>query len=269
MATPAVRQFAGDIRFWEKQNNGSLLPVIAEPADPSGNQPLEVNALTFGYEAGDEINVLSKRRDARYNQPIHNETLPGTTTVTVTSLEIPPIILARMLFGESTSAVVAAGSVSSVVTVLPANVSVPVQLPHRLISTSPAPVITDNAGTPVAYTAGTDYVIDHRRGQLIIPAGSTITAGSTIQVSYSYAAHVDTTIIGGATPTRQFVITGDMQDRISQENGELRIPQANLTTDGEIDWLASEPIQVTLTGPCVIASGESAPYTFNVYKATA
>jgi len=264
MATPAVRQFAGDIRFWEIGAGGARKPVIPEPTDPTGNQPIETNSLVFGYEAGDEVNVVSKRRGARYNQPIHSETQPGTTNVTTTLLEVPPLILARMLFGEGTSGVVSAGAVSAVAHTV-AVAGVPYQLPHRMLLASPAPVVSKD-GDPL--TAGTDYVIDLRRGQLIAKSNE-ITDGTELAISYSYGAHVSTKIEGGATPTKSFYIDGDMEDRISGENGELRIPQANLTTDGDVDWLSAEPIQVTLTGPVIVAAGETAPYTFETYRASA
>jgi hypothetical protein len=268
MAKPAVRQFAGDIRFWEKASNGALTPVIPEPTDPSGNQPVETNALTFGYEAGDEINVVSKRRDARFNQPLHSENLPGTTTVTVTLLEIPPLILARMLYGEGSTATVAAGAVAEgtpeVVTI--GSMAVPVQLAHRFVS---ALVVKKGETT---LELGTDYKADAsslRRGQFLPIVGGDIEEDDELDISYSYAAQVSTSIVGGATPTKSFYIDGDMEDRINEEDGELRIPQANLTVDGDVDWLSSEPLQVTMTGNVIVAAGESAPYTFKTYKATA
>ena len=265
MANPAVRQFAGDIRLWEKQSNGSLIPVIPEANDPSGNQPIETNALTFAYEAGDEINVVSKRRDARYNQPIHSETQPGTTSISATVLELPPLILARILFGEGSTATVAAGSVTDQALAVPSK-DVPIQLPHRLLLDTPALVLKNGATTLVA---GTDYTVDTRRGQVVIKAVAITVDDPDVTVSYSYAAQVSTSIIGGATPTKQFYLTGDMEDRISGENGELRVPQANLSVDGDVDWLSSEPIQATLTGNAIVASGENAPYTFVQYRADA
>lgn len=261
MAQPAVRQFAGDIRFWERGADGALVPVIPEANDPDGNQPIETNAFNFSYEAGDEINVVSKRRDARYNQPIHNETQPGTTNISATLLELPPLILARILFGEGTSATIAAGSAADAPVKAGASLLSPIQLPHRLVS---AVVVKKGADTLVA---GTDYTVSSaRRGQILPKAGGEIEAGDDLLVSYSYAAQVSTAIVGGAVPTKSFYITGDMEDRISKENGELRVPQANLSVDGDVDWLSSEPIQATLTGACVIADGESAPYTFVAYK---
>jgi hypothetical protein len=260
---PAVRQFAGDIRLWEKNPlTGALVAVIAVNDDSSGNQPIETNALTFQYEAGDEIKVVSKRRDARYNQPIHSETQPGTTGVSLTVLELPPLILARILFGEGTSATLAAGSVTDQALAIPTK-DVPLQLPHRLIKTTPAPVIKNGGSTLVA---GTDYVIDYRRGQVMIKAAAVTVNDPDVTYSYSYEAQVSTKIVGGATPTKQFYLTGDMEDRVSGENGELRVPQINLSVDGDVDWLSAEPIQATLTGNAIVAAGETEPYTFTTYK---
>lgn len=265
MAKTAVRQFAGDIRFWEKAGNGDLIPVIPEPTDPNLNQPVETNSLVFGYEAGDEQKIVSKRRDARYNQPIHSENLPGTTSVTATLLEVPPLILARMLFGEGSTATLTAGSVTDEAVTVGA-INAPIQLAHRHVSSV---VVKEGATTLVE---GTDYTLsvsDARRGQIMPKAGGALIKGDALTVSYSYAAQVSTSIVGGATPTKKFMITGDMEDRINGDSGELRIPEASLTVDGDVDWLSDEPIQVTLTGDVIVADGESAPYTFVAYKATA
>lgn len=261
---PAIRQFAGDIRLWEQAANGDLVPVIPVNDDPSGNQPIETNTLQFSYEPGDEQKIVSKRRGGAYNQPIHSEQLPGTTAVSATLLELPPLILARVLFGEGSTAIVVAGAVTDAA--LPITTKdVPLQLPHRLLLASPAPVIEDGG---VALVAGTDYEIDLRRGQVRMLAAGVAVGAVDITISYSYAAHVATHILGGATPSKKFYITGDMEDRISGENGELRAPSVNLAVNGDVDWLSSEPIQAEMTGDALIAPGEDAPYTFTLYKAS-
>ena len=268
MAKPAIRQFAGDIRFWEKDDEGALIPVIPDEDDPDGNQPVETNSLVCGYEAGDEQKIVSKRRGARYNQPVHSDQLPGTTNVTVQLLELPPLILARIMFGEGTGATVAAGTVStgSPESVTVKSTAAPVQLAHRLIS---ALVVKKGVDTLVL---GTDYKADAsslRRGQFVPIEGGEIEKDDELLVSYSYAAQVNLKIVGGATPSKKFLITGDMEDRITNDNGELRIPEVSLTVDGDVDWLSAEPIQATMTGDAVVADGEEAPYTFEIYKAAA
>lgn len=263
--TPVVRQLAGDFRFWEITETGRV-PVNPDPDDPQGNRPLELDAKVFGYEAGEETNILSKRRDGRYNQILHNETLPGTPTVQLTALESPERIAALLFSGAITTADVQSGSVTEITHEVPA-IDVPFQLPHRMLLASPAPVI-EKVGTPsnTPLVAGTDYEIDLRRGQITFLAQ--VAPGDEIEVSYSYAAHKQYTIVGGTTPTRAFYLTGDVQDRISGEDMELRVPRVNLSVNGDVDLLAAEPMKPQFSGPIVLAPGESSPYTLSGYKAT-
>lgn len=261
--SPQVRQYAGDIRLWEIQDDGTEVAVIADNDDPQFNQPVETNSMVFSYEAGDEVEVISKRRDSRYNQPVYSDTLPGTTDVTIELLELPPLILARILFGEGSTATVAAGSVTDEAHTVGASVG-PIQLAYRYASA----VVVEKGGTPLVldtdYKLGTDNL---RRGQVVPIDGGDIAAGDALTISYSYAAQVSTTIAGGAVPSKKFKVVGDVQDRISSDNGELRIPEATLTIDGDVDWLSDEPLTATLTGTCIVATGESSPYTFVSYKA--
>lgn len=265
MAQPKVRKFAGDLRFWEFGAGTERHAVIPEPADKFGNQPLEQNSLTFSYEAGESTSVTSKRRDDRYGQVIHNDTNPGTTSASITSLEMPPRILARLMYGQAVSGAVVAGTVTDEPHAV-ASADVPVMLAHRFCMASPAPVVKKGAATLVA---GTDYTIDNRQGLLIPKEGGDIAAGDELLVSYSYDDYVRTAVNGGATPSKSFMVLGDMQDRISGEHGLLRIPQIDLTVDGDVDWFSSEPIQVTLTGPVVFRAEETALYTFEVYEQAA
>lgn len=117
---------------------------------------------------------------------------------------------------------------------------------------------------------GDDYVIDLRRGKIFFPAGTTITESQSLKLTYSYSAHVKQDITGGTTPTADFYVEGDMEDRLNDgENGELRIPKVTLSVDGDIDWLGTDPIQIPLAGDCVIADGEDDPYTFTLYSEAA
>lgn len=265
MAKPQVRQYAGDIRMWRIAADGSKIPVIPEPADPQGNQPIEVNAKTFSYEAGDEINVVSKRLGAKYNQPIYSDTLPGTTSISLALLEIPAAIMARILYGQAADASVVAGAVTEAPIVIP-RIDQPFQLDNRFILATPAPVVKKASTTLVE---GTDYKLDLRRGQLSPIAGGAIEEDDNLTISYSYPALKATRILGGATPVESFYVTGDLQDRISGEYGELEVFEARLTVDGEVDWLASEPISPTLTGPTIVPDGAPAPYVFTTYEQVA
>ena len=262
MANPKVRQFAGDFRMWRKAANGDLIAVIPEPTDPYGNQPIETNLFQFGYEAGDEVVINSKRRGGRYNQPIHSDQLPGSTSLSIQLQELPTAILARILRGEAANAAVEAGTVTDEDFAV-ANATQPIQLPNVYVSQ----VVVKKGDVTLA--AGTDYTVDLRRGQVLPKVGGAIESGDTVAISFSYAAVNGTLIQGGATPLESFYITGDLEDRISGEDGELTVYEARLGVDDDIDWLATEPLSPTLTGNLLVPAGAPAPYTFRVYEQAA
>lgn len=260
MAQPKVRKFAGDLRFWEHGAEGVRVPVIPEPADKFGNQPLEQSSLTFSYEAGDSVEIKSKRRDARYQQIIHKDSNPGVTNVSITALEVPPAFLARMLYGTLVNTTVAAGSVDAV-SVTVGSVDTPVKLPHNFIEATPLPTFKKGA---VDLVKGTDYDLEPRHGLLIPKKGGALLAGDVVTASYNFDAYLETAISGGTTPSKSFQVLGDMQDRISGDEGLLTIPNVDLTVDGDVDWFSDEPIQVTLTGPVIFQAGEADLYTFKI-----
>ncbi len=263
MATPPkVRKFAGDLRLYEFGAGATRIAVIPDPDDKFGNKPLEQSSLTFGYEAGDTTEIKSKRRDDRYNQIIHTDANPGATSVSIGALEIPPAILARMLYGSAVTASVEAGAVTDQALTVHSK-DAPVKLPHRFVLANPAPAFKRG---DVDLIAGTDYVIDNRQGIFIPLPGGKIEHGDVLDAAYSFDSYLQTAINGGAVPNKSFMILGDVQDRISGENGLLRIPQVDLTVDGDVDWFSDEPIQVTLNGPVIFRSEEAALYTFEVYE---
>lgn len=267
MPAPKVRQFAGDFRLWEKSAGGVLSAVIASALDPEGNQPIETNAMSFAYTAGDETKILSKRRGNLYQQPVFTDTLPGTTEVTIGLLEVPPAIMARILFGELAEASISTGSITDGARTVE-RLDAPMQLAHRYIKASPAPTVETAAD--VALVLDEDYKIDLRKGTIVIlsagTVGATIAVGDALKVNYSYESVDGTTILGGAVPAKSFFITGDMQDRVSGEDGYLQVYEVPLSVDGDIDWLSTEPMSPTLKGTALVPNGAPAPYKFDTYK---
>ncbi|GAB3305638.1 phage tail tube protein [Luteimonas notoginsengisoli] len=262
MANPKVRQFAGDFRMWRKAADGTLTPVIPEPADPFGNQPIETSSFNFGYEAGDEVTVKSKRRDSAYNQPIYSDQQPGVTSLSIGLLELPNAILARILRGEAANAAMVAGTVTDEAHTV-SSLAVPIRLAHKYVST----VVVTKGGSPLV--ANTDYTVDLRRGHVMPKASGDIAVNDALTISYAYAGVDGAKIEGGAIPQESFYITGDMQDRISGENGELEVFEARLGVEDDIDWLSAEPLAPVLTGNLIVPNGAPAPYVFETYKQVA
>jgi hypothetical protein len=258
MARNKVLQFEGDIRMWLiDPATSALTPVVADAADIYGNIPIEASASVFGYEAGEQVNVLSKRRD-RYNQAIYSEQQPGQSTLSLTLVAVPPAILASVFYGAAADVTVTGAAVEDeVVTFTATELSQP--LDNTYIAESPAPVVTGPSGTPT-YVAGTDYVIDRRLGRIRRLAGGAITATGSVEVSYTHTSFTLVRIRGGVQPQRNFQIEGDFINRPDQGDMRLTVWNAALSTDGEVDLFAAEPITVTLAGPLITPEDKTEPY---------
>ena len=263
MAQNRVFQFEGDLRLWSiPTGGGANVPILDDALDIFGNIPIEASASIFGYEAGELIEVKSKRRD-RYNQVIHSEQQPGTSSLSLTLVAVPPAIAARIFYGEAAAVSVTGAAIADEsVTFSADELSQP--LAHDRIATSPAPSVT-NTAEDTTYVAGTDYVIDTRLGRIRRLAGGAITATQEVYVNYTYTSYTLTSIRGGVQPQQNFYILGDMKNRPDAKDMRLEIFQANLSTDGEVDLFSAEPLNITLTGPLITPEDKTEPYVVKLH----
>lgn len=110
------------------------------------------------------------------------------------------------------------------------------------------PVIyVQDAANTVTYTAATDYVVDYNTGRLFIPSTSTITDGSTIHVTYEYAAltytqissFVNTQIIGSL----RFV-----SDNPAGLDEEIQVWSVSLSPSGDTALIGEDWSSLGFTG---------------------
>ena len=258
MALNKVLQFEGDIRMWLiDPATSALTPVVADAADIYGNIPIEASASVFGYEAGEQVNVLSKRRD-RYNQAIYSEQQPGQSTLSLTLVAVPPAILASVFYGAAADITVTGTALTGIAVTFSAS-ALSQPLGHTYIAASPAPVVT-NVGGSTTYVAGTDYVIDRRLGRIRRLPGGSIPATGEVRVACTTTTFTLVRIRGGVQPQRNFRLEGDFKNRPDQGDMRLTVWDAALSTDGEVDLFAAEPITITLTGPLITPEDKTEPY---------
>ena len=262
MAQNKVLQFEGDLRLWDiNTSTSALTPVLADTSDIYGNIPIEASGTVFGYEAGDLVEVKSKRRD-RYNQTIHSEQQPGTPSISLTLVAVPAALMARVFYGEAAEVNVTGSTVTDESVTFSAS-ALTQQLDHTYLASSPAPVVTNSAGS-TTYVAGTDYVIDTRLGRIRRIASGAIGATDTVLVDYTYQTFSLLRIRGGVAPQQSFYIEGDLKNRPDASDLKLTIYQANLATDGDVDLFSSEPLTVTLTGNLITPEDKTEPYVVDI-----
>lgn len=258
-----VKQFEGDFRLWKKASNGDLTPVLPNVNDPQGNTPVEANAAVFSYTPGDEKKITSKRRD-RYEQTIYSELLPGESALSLTLLELPGAILARIFYGDEANTSVTSGSITAAPFTMTA-LGTWYSLGHRYFDTT-IPVVVKDSLDVTTYVEGTDYVLDRRNGRIKIPlTGSAIDAADVIHVTGTYLAYQVLTIRGGVQPQETYYITADMLNRPDKQDLSIEIYEAKLGNDGDVDLFSSDPLTATMTGTLITPSDKTEPYIVKAY----
>lgn len=144
---------------------------------PIGNVPelsLDIEVTNFEHkesESGQRLVdlILNKEKKGKFSFKLENLSLDN---------------LALGVWGETIK--VAGGSVVDEVVAIPTGgKGRKYDLAHIKVS---AVTVENNAGT-TTYDVDDDYVLDATNGAITIPAGSTITEGENIKVSYTYAAY--------------------------------------------------------------------------------
>ena len=262
-----ILQFEGDIRMFSiHPTTGVETPVLPSDTDAFGNTPVEASASVFQYEAGELLEVKSKRRN-RYNQIIHSEQQPGTSTLSLTLVAIPPPLLARVFYGEAAETSVTGDSVVDEVITFVATTGIQQALAHSHITA--ASVVVQDVTDTTTYVEGTDYTIDYTAGRIVRLEDGDIGATDVVHIDYDYDSYTLTTIRGGVQPQQTFRITGDMLNRPDLQDMQMEIYEANLSTDGDVDLFSSEPITITLTGPLITPDDKDEPYIVRAYEVTA
>ncbi|WP_035972124.1 hypothetical protein [Bradyrhizobium sp. WSM3983] len=99
--------------------------------------------------------------------------------------------------------------------------------------------VTDDAGSPATFTAGTDYNFDPVTGRLEILAGGAIVDGTTnIKVNYTTQTATQQRVISGSTP-----VEGLMRYISKNPAGldmDYLLPWAKLTPDGDFTLKSDE-----------------------------
>jgi len=238
-----------------------LNPLIS--GNYAGYQDLaNIASFTIG-NSGADTKTLKSTAPVNYGATIGSATTPGDDTLSI-KLNVPNRKnLATMLLGTD-SAVTNTGAAitDEAITVIAKGTYI--ALAKRKIAASPAPVVTNSAGS-TTYTETTHYVIDYDNGLIYITPDSTIAAGSLKvdythedYTGYSIAARTSSNIIG------KLLFTGENLD--SGEIIRMTADSVELSPDGDFSLISAdgEFLEFGLTGTIKVPNGETSPYTFEV-----
>lgn len=109
----------------------------------------------------------------------------------------------------------------------------------RNLDPASAAVVTNDAGSPVTYALGTDYLFDYQTGRLYtIPTGTIVDGVTNLKVTYHKLASTRSQVISGSTP-----IEGQLHFVADNPNGPSRdalVPWCRITPNGNYSLIGDK-----------------------------
>lgn len=133
-----------------------------------------------------------------------------------------------------------------------------VELGKRNVNTA-AFTVKNNAGD-VTYTNGTDYVLNTDAGLLYIPTGSAIVNAATIKVTGTYDAVAGDKVLGGTLAQVRGKLFLDGRNLVDGTPLFITIWDATLTSDGAVDFMSDDLVELQMQGRMATPSGKSSPF---------
>jgi hypothetical protein len=246
------RSFRGDIYIGFYNSSGDFTGFLPDI--------LNVDELSFqAPETETQARISHKRQTDGQTLDSYSETT-GASTMTLRTDEQIPQIMAITLLGDVVDLDISSGSVTAEsVTVYHDRWT---KLDNINLTGTPT-VEPDGGGT--AFTAGTDYEIDTRKGMIRALSGGSISDGTAVQVDYDFDAITGYTIVGQTNQEVRARIYGDMEDRVSGVRGEIDVKEVKFRPSEAANLMLPEGfLEAALEGTVVTREdlGETGPFTF-------
>lgn len=248
------RSFKGDIYIGLYNSSGVFTGYLPDI--------LNVDELSFTAAETESQDRISHKRLTDGQTLDSYSQVTGASTMSLSTDEQLPQIMAANLLGDVTDLDVSSGSVTdeSVVVYLDKWT----KLANVNISETPAVVADDGSGT--TYTEDTDFEIDYRTGMIRGITGGAIGDGDTVEIDYSFDAISGYSIVGQTNQDVRVRIYGDMVDRVTGKRGDLIVHDVRFRPSESVNLMLPDGfLNSALEGRMITPSGESGPFRFREY----
>jgi len=224
--------------------------------------PLNVTKLAINTPS-EEKQRVSKQKETR-GQALDTVVTAKPTEVEIVLDDAPAEVLAMALLGDVATVNSASGNKADELVTLPAN--------GRWVKLE-----KDNLGNEglSAKLASDDSVINpltelevnYAAGLVRANPTGELTEGADIKLSYDFNATAASTVNGGLKPQVTAEILLEGTNLTNGKPAKLTIPKATLAPSAAVDFMADEFVSTALKGTAVIATGESAPFSYSEHTA--
>lgn len=233
------------------QSEGGIFAgnLLLDALDANGAQTGERDVGETSNFTVEAMKITQKQRTGHrlenFGNTIDSVNLSKTQALKFTLGDINKKNLALAMFGSDSVVNVSTGSVTDEAVV--ARLDKEVKLSKMKIKSTPAVVVTNDAGT-TTYVENTDYEIDYTYGTIKALSTGAITEAQALKVDFSYDAYTGYNV-KAATQTKI-----DCFLRLKGKNVRTGKPvmvivhKASLTPSGNIDWITDDFAKLEFAG---------------------
>ncbi len=217
---------------------------------------------TFSISPKSDKKEATSKDKNKYGQVVASVLLPQPTEFKVTITDVDGPALAMALMGDLSVLTVGGGTVTG--EAVTAKLDTFVDLANKNLTA--LSVIVKDAADIITYVEGTDYELNYALGWVKPISGGSIAADAVLHIDYAHGAITGQTINGStlAEVRGEFVLDG--QNLADGKDLTVYVDEGVVATDGEVDFMSDDFVELSLAGTMVTQTGKNQPYVVELGK---
>lgn len=217
---------------------------------------------TFSISPKADKKEATSKDKGKYGQVVASVLLPQPTEFKISITDVDGPALAMALMGDLSTLSVGAGTVTDEQVTSAHNKYV--DLAKKNITAASVALTSSPTGT--TYTEGTDFEINYAMGWLKVLSTGSIPDSTALLIDYSHGA-ISGQKINGSTLAEvrgEFILDG--QNLADGKDLTVYVDEGVVATDGEVDFMSDDFVELSLAGTMVTQAGKSQPYVVELGK---
>ena len=215
----------------------------------------------FSIKNASDIKELPTKDLDQYGQITASVALPKPAELAVSIKDFNRESLAFGLMGDDVAYTASSGSVTDEAVTAKLDIFLPLEHEHLNI----ASVVVTNSAASTTYVEGTDYEINYAFGMIKAITGGAITADQALKVDYTHAAVAGFQINGSTKPQVLGALRLDGRNLADGKKILVYVHSALLVSDAEIDFMADDFVDFSMSGRMNTPSGQTSPIKVKYY----
>jgi hypothetical protein len=215
----------------------------------------------FSITNSAEIKEQKSKDLGQFGQVTASIALPKPAELAVTISDFNRESLAFGLMGDDAVYTASSGSVTD--EAVTADLDVYVPLAHKHVTSGT--VVVTNSAASTTYVENTDYEINYAFGMIKAITGGAITDAQSLKVDYTHAAASGFQINGSTKPQVLGALRLDGRNLADDKKIIVEVYSALLVSDAEIDFMADDFVQFSMSGRMNTPSGQTSPINVKYY----